>query len=146
MEHIPKNQIRSINSINQDEHEDLADAKRVLPVDELGNPINTENRFPVDAIIGTGAVTTPAIANIAVASSGVEFSYTFPDNTRQASLRVRDGNAKIQYAWETGKSGTEFITVQMGNIEVVEGINLSNKTIYFQLSKGTKIVEIISYS
>jgi hypothetical protein len=145
MKRIPNNQVRSINAIHQDEHEDLADAKRVLTVDELGNPINSSNRLPVDVIISAGA-STPVIVNVPVTDAWTEVSYAFAVNTNKVSMRVRGGDAKIQFAWEVGKSGTEFITVQMGNIEVIEGVELNGKTLYFQLSKGNKVVEIMCYT
>lgn len=46
---IRDNQIKSINNIQQDEHQDSADAKRVMLVDEDGNPINDGNPMPIDA-------------------------------------------------------------------------------------------------
>jgi len=49
VEGLPKNQIRTVNTIIQREHEDNADAKRVLLVDETGAPISDTNKLPVDA-------------------------------------------------------------------------------------------------
>lgn len=145
MDRIPRNQIRSINAIYQDEHEDAADARRVTLVDAFGEFINSSNRLPVDVIINSGAATTPKVVNVPVSNAWQEVSYNFANNTNKISMRVRDGYAKIQYAWEAGKSGTDFITVQMGNVETIEGVELQGKTLYFQLSKGSKVVEIVSY-
>lgn len=46
---IRDNQVKSINNIHQDEHQDSADAKRVLLVDENGNVINEANPLPTNA-------------------------------------------------------------------------------------------------
>jgi len=43
---IPKNQVRSMTAMAQDEHCDDADAKRVKIVDEDGEPINDTNPLP----------------------------------------------------------------------------------------------------
>jgi len=55
----PKNQVRSRNSIEQHEHEDLADARRVLLVDALGDFINSDNPLPVTATINVENLVIP---------------------------------------------------------------------------------------
>jgi hypothetical protein len=47
VDNIPKNQIKSRNTIEQREHEDDASARRVLNVDPSGNPVTDLNPLHV---------------------------------------------------------------------------------------------------
>lgn len=143
---IPKNQIKSRNTIEQREHEDNAAARRVTPVDKDGEFFDENNRFPVDAIVNISDIDTPTIANIPVPLANTEHSYTFPDGTSKISIKVRGGHAIIKYAWEEDESDTNFITVGYGNEEIIDGVSLNNKTLYFQVSKDNQIIEIQSWS
>jgi len=143
---IRENKVKSRNNIEQDEHEDRADARRVTLVDALGEFINSSNRLPVDAIINVTAgdpVDTPYIYTVPVAVAGVEYSQALPSRTKRVFMQVREpGAVKIQYCYEAGKSGTEFMTVKPGSHYDEQGLDMTGKTIYFRLSQGSKTVEI----
>lgn len=145
---VPKNKIKTPTVVIQSEHCDDADAKRVKIVDTTGDPITPTNRFPVDAVVSVTPtnIDTPLIANINVALANTEQSYTFPDGTGKISLKVRGFNAILKYAWTLGASGTTFKTVGFGVEEIIDGVYLTGKTIYFQVSKPNQIVEIQSWS
>ena len=145
---IRGNQVRSINAIQQDEHEDLADAKRVTLVDALGEFIDSGNRLPVDAIINVSSsdATEPEIFNILVPLKDVETAQALSTNTRKFLIRVRTADSMLKLAFETGESATKFITVRYGSYYCEFGLNLVNKTLYFQTTKDSKIVEILAWT
>lgn len=143
---IPKNQIKTQNTIAQSEHEDDADAKRVLVVDKDGDAITNTNRFPVDVVLSNSQLENPLISNISISLANTEQSYTFPDGTSKISIKLREGDAIIKYAWNSGESDTEYVTIGYGVKELIDGVVLNNKTIYFQVSKANKVVEIQSWS
>lgn len=58
MDNIPKNQIKSRNSIEQREHEDAAASRRILMVDEAGNAINNANPMPTTAVLNGNVILT----------------------------------------------------------------------------------------
>lgn len=146
---IPKNQIRSRNTIEQSEHEDALHARRVVLVDYLGELYTPTNRLPVDAVVsidpGAG-VTTPKIVNIPIALANTEYSYAFPSETAWFTIKARESNVIIKYAWEVGKSGTEYITIRYGQEKTIDTVNLTSKTLYFQLNKPGMTIEIESWS
>lgn len=145
---IPKNQVLTINTITQREHEDDAAARRSVLVDECGNPINEDNPLDItgDINVVVNPADTPVIANIPVALANTEALYAFPAGTSRFTLKVREGNAIIRYAWIAGDSGTDFITLPYGNQLDIRDVILTGKTIYFQLSKAGMTVEIESWS
>lgn len=129
-------------------------ALRTFPVDELGNSYTTDNPFPVDATINVDHLNVdienpgaPTIINIEVDDADTEQSYSFPVDTKRFRMKVRGGDAKIRISYEAGQSGTQFFTNEMGNIYESGDIDPNYPLIiYFQLSKGSKIVEIESWA
>lgn len=88
----------------------------------------------------------PTIANVSVLTASTEYSYALPANTRLFSVKVR-GNSKLQLAFTSGQSGTNFITVEMGNRYVQNDVILtSGLTLYFQTSVAAQTVEILSWT
>lgn len=143
---IPKNQVISRNSIEQREHEDNAAARRVTPIDADGDFFGTPTN-PIYVINTIGAAASdPEIFNVDATLAGTEYSQVLPDHTSAVLLRVRDGNAKLQLSFNPGESGSNFITVGLGNNFFVSGVDLVGKTIYFQASMPGKVVEILIWS
>jgi hypothetical protein len=89
--------------------------------------------------------TTPIITNQIATLANTEYSYTFPMNTKKFSLRTR-GNAKIQLAFVSLQSGTNFITISPGNSYEEKDLKLVSVTAYFQLNKAGETVEILSWT
>lgn len=146
---IRGNQITDQRTIVQNEHEEKADAKRVLNVDPDGNPISQDNPLPVDAVINLSAQNpdTSTIFNTLVPTPGVEQSVTLPAKTAIFTISVRSNKAIVlQYSFVAGESGTKYITVWPGSVKKIEGLSFDTPTpIYFQLNRvdaGGTIVEI----
>jgi hypothetical protein len=88
--------------------------------------------------------TTPSITNIAVPAANTEQSHTFPANTKKIKIRAR-GNSIIKYSFNSGQSGTNYITIFPGNTYEETDLKLTSVTVYFQLTKAGDIVEILSW-
>lgn len=124
-------------------------AKRVIPVDEMGNFFNENNPFPVEATLSDNAPGTPSIIRIAYPTKDVEASYLIPNNTKKIKVSVVDLNAKLRVAYEENGTidvddgGSErYATVYLGNSYCKDGVKLVNKTLYYQANKDNLIIEI----
>jgi hypothetical protein len=131
---IRDNKIKSRNNIEQDEHCDVADARRVKLVDEGGDPINSLNPFPVDVVSG----------NINVGTVQVDLThldnYPNPGDTHD-SIRVGNGinlwdittkkEGRVADTLHTGGTNT-IITVADTPVEVKVGVSAKTdrKTIF----------------
>jgi len=144
---LPKKEVRSRNKIEQHEHEDQADARRVVPVDETGNFFNSSNRFPVDAIINISDIDTPNIVNVPVVTANNEVSQVVPNNTKKFRIRLRESQAAvIKFCFASGQSGSNYFTINPGSQYVEDGIDLVGKTIYFQVTKPNVTVEFLFWT
>lgn len=145
-DNIPKNQIKSRNTIEQREHEDNAAARRVTPVDEDGDFFGTPSN-PIYVIANDNpASSDPTITNISAPLANTEYSFVIPDHTSALLVCVRDRTAILQVAFVPGDSALNFLTVGMGNNFSVSGVDLIGKTLYFQVNKPGKIIEILAWS
>lgn len=145
-DNIPKNQIKTRNSIEQREHEDDAAARRVVPVDQDGDFFGTSgNPIYVIPTIGPSA-SDPEIFNVEATDADTEYEQELPDHCNALLIRVRDGEAKLQVSFNAGETSTKFITVGLGNNFYVSGVDLVGKSIFFQASKPGKVIEILTWS
>lgn len=120
-------------------------ADRVVMVDQYGRFYSSANRLPVDAVVSISSTpiqSDPYIANISMPLQSTEYSFTFPANTVRFMMKIRDGNAKSQFSYISGQSGTNFITLNYG-AWYSEETDMSNKTIYFRANKSSQIMELI---
>lgn len=140
--------------VNATYERDPTKAWRVIDVDQYGRPYNKDNPKPVDATLNVGSInveiadpTTPKIVNISVPLANTEQSYLLPANTKRFVMRVRDGLAQIKLAYVSGTTGTVYRTVDMGASYESGLIDApSGFTVYFQLTKASKIIEIESWA
>jgi hypothetical protein len=120
---------------------DVHDSVRVGGPSGNEMEVNPNGSINVTVLNSTG-VANRLIENIDVTSANTEYSFTFPNKTRRFYMRVRDSMAQMQVTYTGGESGTKFITVNMGCSHTDEE-DASNKTIYFQLNRPNKVVEIL---
>ena len=104
--------------------------------------VNADGSINVNAEVSDD--TTTVILNVPVALAGTEISQALPANTKGFVLRSR-GNSRLQIAFSSGQSGTNYFTVPNG--ASYEDKNFySSQTLYFQSSKAGETVEIIAYT
>jgi len=142
---IPKNQILTVNTITQREHEDDAAARRSLLVDMCGENFGTPGNPIYVNPNATAADSDPLIFNVPAPLAGTEYSQVIPDNTKALLVRVRDGNGVLQIAFVSGDSSLNYLTVGLGNNLSISGVDLVSKTLYFQVSKPGKVIEILAW-
>lgn len=147
-DNIPKNQIKSRNSIEQREHEDNAAARRVLNVDKDGNIYDETYRQPVDALVNiSSGADSPDIFNVDVTLANTEYSQVLPDHTRHFLIKVRGNDAIMRVAFQSGDTNVKYVTIGLGNGFYVGDVDLPpGSTIYFQANKPGKVVEILTWS
>jgi hypothetical protein len=109
------------------------------------------NTKPVGTTAISGTVSTspslkitPTIANLSVPTSGVEQSYALPASTREFMLKAR-GFSTVQFAYTSGDSGTDYISLPPGCIFTDKDLPTS-VTIYYQTSKSGETVEVLSWT
>lgn len=99
---------------------------------------NVTSTFRVQATLKEAV--TPVIYNVSAATAGTEYSQAVTD-IRKFVMRVR-GIADLQVAFNSGESGTTYISVPRGCTFTQDGLNYTG-TIYFQTSKDAQVVEIL---
>lgn len=88
---------------------------------------------------------TPTIYNVVTsATPGTEASQALTSGTKQFTIKVR-GESNLQLAFNSGESGTNYISVPACGSYTVTDINLTG-TIYFQVDKASQVVEILEWS
>ena len=110
-----------------------------LSIDE---PVEVEGNLTVTA--AESALANPSIDNIIVNSADTEQSFVFPTTTKKFSFRVRDSSARAKLSYTATESGTTYWVVNRGSVYTEQGLSLSGTlTLYFQLSHGSQVVEIL---
>lgn len=121
-------------------------AKRVFLVDELGNPFDADNPFPVEATVSDNAPQNRFAFRIPYPAADTEVAQVIPNNTKKLYIAVDGLAAKLRVSFTlngTIESGVNnFTTVHMGNSYFREGLKLIGKTLYFQANKGNTVIEI----
>jgi hypothetical protein len=120
---------------------DVADSVQVGDGTEILE-INPDGSINVN-VIGLSSASTPSIVNIPVPNANTEVSYTLTDDTVRFKFRVRDSGAKAKVSYTSGQSGTNYWTVNRGSVYEEDGLDITGKTLYFQLSKANQVVEIM---
>ena len=86
---------------------------------------------------------TPAIANVAMAVSGSEYSFALPLGTKKITIRSR-AKGRLQIAWVAATTGTTYLTVQPGTSYTIDNIDVNAAlTLYMQSTKNTDTLEVL---
>ena len=89
---------------------------------------------------------TPTIYNVSSpGTANTEFSQALSDNTKSLIIRSRD-RAKIQLAFNSGESGTDFISIPKGASLELNNLDFISKTLYMQVDQASVTVEILELS
>lgn len=93
----------------------------------------------------TNVVSTPTIENVEIVAADTEQSHTLPANTKRFTLKNR-GTGLLKLAYAAGTSDTNYYTVEPGTTYDESEIRKDALTFYFQSSKSTDVLEIISWA
>ena len=86
-----------------------------------------------------------AVANVAMATLGTEYSYLIPKGTEKITFKLRDTGATLQFCFTTGETNTTFVTVPASGSYTLEGIKFRGKTLYFESDTNTQVLEVLVY-
>lgn len=86
--------------------------------------------------------TNVTITNLSATLANTEYSHALTSGLKQLIIRSR-GRAKLQVAFVSGQSGTNFITIPGGANLSLEGLEFTGKTVYVQANQASTIVEIL---
>jgi hypothetical protein len=87
---------------------------------------------------------TPTLSNTSAPVANTEHSYTVPADTKRFILKAR-GSSAIKIAYVSGQSGTTYLSVPPGASYEEFGLK-TGVTVYFQCSKASETVEILSWA
>lgn len=86
---------------------------------------------------------TPTIFNKTMTDAATEYSQALPTRCRKCLVKERSGASLVQLAYNSGESGTLYITIPAGSGgKYVEVAELGVRTLYFQCPDANKILEI----
>lgn len=117
----------------------MLDANQVLV-----EAFDIEKGIKVD--IGTTSInlpTTPLIENIAITTANDKVRYAFPENAREAVIRVRGGMAKLQLY--LGNSDN-YITIEKGCSFKLTNVSLSSLPIDISSDKDNQVIELLFWT
>lgn len=83
---------------------------------------------------------SPTIYNVSVVLASTEYSQALNPQAKKFTIRVR-GISKLQLAYSSGGSSTNFITIPPGASLTEENVDFAG-TLYFQCNKAAQVVEI----
>ena len=90
-------------------------------------------------------VTNPTITNVTLGSAGTEQSIALPANSKRLYLKTPE-DAKLQFTYSAGQSGTSYITIPMGCNYTEQNIDRPSTTVYLQSNKTGTIVQVLSWT
>jgi glucose dehydrogenase len=109
-----------------------------------GSEIDSTNPLFVDTSI---TASSPTTYNVSAAIAGTEYSQVIPAGTKRFMAKVRSGDARMQFAYVSGQSGTNYTTVRVGCFYEEINLNLTASiTFYFQTNKATQTLEMLVWS
>jgi len=84
----------------------------------------------------------PTIANVSMTLADTEYSYSIPNGTSRFEIKLRALNALLKLAFESGKSGTEYITIPYGSSYAENDVKGGPITLYIQSPTAGMTLEI----
>ena len=105
--------------------------------------IATQTFTPVAGTFTVNAATTPKITNFSILVANTEYSVALQAGLKSISIRNR-GSATTKYAFISGQSSTNYMTIPVGCTLLLSGLDFTGKTIYFNCSvvSTLEIVEL----
>lgn len=154
-ESTDKIRVDSSISINQIQGEvsvelDAADGDNVA----ISDGTNTVTTTTIGADVGLDVnvinlpspASSPVIQNVSLPLAGSQYSVVLASTTKRYTLKLR-GDAKLQIAFITGQTGTNYITISPGSAYFEENLQLTGSlTIYMQASKNNQVLEVLSWN
>ena len=104
--------------------------------------MSNATQFKVGTVQATiSGATSERTTNLSAPVSNTEVSLLLSDNLKKIIIRSRN-LAKIQYAFVSGNSSTNFVTIPGGASLSVDGLSFTGKTLYIQTDSSSNTIEI----
>lgn len=87
----------------------------------------------------------PQIFNLSVPLADTEVSQALPSSTKRFLVRAR-GKSRVQFSFNSGDSGSNFITISPGAVYSEDNLRLTSLTLYLQTSLANEVVEVLTWS
>ena len=119
---------------------DIKDLEKQKFVEDAGGNVAVR----VDATFDVEYASTISSTNVILASTGTEYSHTFPTKTKQARVRARQ-TKDVRYAWVTGKVAgpvMPYSTLPAGMELSIDAVSFTGQVLYLSTSSAGTIVEV----
>ena len=96
--------------------------------------------------------TTLTIYNVAINFANTEYSQALPAGTKKYKIYAVDINKRyphgdtLKYTTTSGESGTTFTPIPPMGYDLVEDVNLTDTTLYFQTQTGSPYIIIEAFT
>lgn len=83
--------------------------------------------------------------NVTMTNANTEYSQALPANTRLVEFRCQDITSDVRFAFVTGKVAiptAPYRNLFAGEVKTIEGMNITDKTLYFASSVAGAKIEI----
>ncbi len=132
----------------------------VLAEKSVAGSVGPTNPLPVrikDGVTGNDknlveAPTTLTIYNVVLTNADQEYSQALPAGTKKYKIYAMDSVKRyphgdtLKYTNVSGASGTTFIPIPPMGYDLVENVNLTGTTLYFQSPTGSAVVIIVCWT
>ena len=109
-----------------------------------GSEIDSANPVPVNTNI---TASTPTIFNVPAALANTEYSQALPVGTKRFVAKIRSGRAKMQFAFVSGDTNTNYMSVPLGGVVDEQELNTTTPiSFYFQTNQPSQVLELIVWT
>lgn len=84
----------------------------------------------------------PTIANVTMTDANTEYSYAVPAHAKRFEIKLRSLNALLKMAFNSGESGTTYITIPYGASYSEQDVKVGGRTLYFQSPTAAQTAEV----
>lgn len=108
-----------------------------------------DNSAAIKTAVEARIATTPTLYNVTMTAANTEYSQALPANTKKIKFRCQDVGFDVRTAYETGKVAaptSPWSLLAAGEVETVDDLNLTGKTLYFSCVAAGKVMEITCWS
>lgn len=148
-------------------------ARRVIPVDEMGNLITRSNPLPVDAIVTVDAVkvrdedgdelavnpdgsinvnfnaqnaSNPVIMNVSAPSSTLEYSFQIPAIAKRFLVKTRTSSS-LKLSFQVGGTTVNYISLSAGSVYNEDGVVLQSPlNVFVKAGKSNETIEVLYWT
>ena len=89
---------------------------------------------------------TPTIYNLPMALADTEYSQALSNYTKKIMIKTRERTTRLRFAFVSGDTDINWITIEPGAVYVEENLDLSGVIIYLQTNKASQIAEILEWT